>query len=182
MAKLVSQNHSALHQIAEEVSTSEILSPKIQKVIADMRSALKSYSVEGFSGVAIAAPQIGIPLRIFLVHDTNTDRSDKDTIPNLVAINPQIIKLSKQRHIVGEGCLSVNDHYGAVSRAKNATLRAYDENGKRYERGAGGILAQIFQHEVDHLDGILFIDKAEKVWHKDDHHHQKLREAGEDME
>jgi peptide deformylase len=180
MAKLVPQNHSALHGIADEVPLEEITSPKIQKVIKDMRKALDDYNVEGFSGVAIAAPQIGIPLRIFLVHDTNADREDKNAIPDLIAINPKIVKLSKQRHIVGEGCLSVGDHYGAVSRAKNATLRAYDESGKLYERGAGGILAQIFQHEVDHLDGTLFVDVAEKVWHKDDKHHQMLREAEEE--
>lgn len=180
MAKLVDQNHPALHQIAEEVPVAEINSPKIQKVIKDMRAALEGYNVAGFSGVAIAAPQIGIPLRIFLVHDTNKERSEESVIPDLVAINPRIIKLSKQKHLVGEGCLSVGENYGMVQRAKNATLRAFDERGNEYERGAGGILAQIFQHEVDHLDGILFIDKAEKVWHKDDEHAKRLSEAMEE--
>lgn len=177
MAKLVAQNHSALHQIAEEVPVEEITSPRIKKVLKDMRTALDAYNVEGFSGIAIAAPQIGLPLRIFLVHDTNADREDTNAIPDLVAINPVITKLSKNKHLVGEGCLSVEDQYGAVKRAKNATLRAYDEHGNVYERGAGGILAQIFQHEVDHLDGILFVDKAESVWHKDDEHAQKFKEA-----
>ena len=179
MALLVPQNHPALHSIADEVLPEEITSPKIQKVIRDMRKALNDYNVEGFSGVAIAAPQIGIPLRIFIVHDTNTERDEKNIIPDLVAINPRIIKVSKQKHIVGEGCLSVGEQYGAVEGAKNATLRAYDEHGTLYERGAGGILAQIFQHEVDHLDGILFTDRAEKVWHKDDLHAQRLQEADE---
>jgi peptide deformylase len=177
MAKLVTQDHPALHQIAEEVPVSEITSPKIQKVLKDMRAALEAYNVEGFSGVAIAAPQIGVSLRIFLVHDTNANREDKNRIPDLIAINPVITKLSKTRHVVGEGCLSVGENYGAVKRSKNATLRAYDENGHEYERGAGGFLAQIFQHEVDHLDGILFIDRAEKVWHKDDVHTKHLHEA-----
>lgn len=180
MAKLVTQDHPALHQIAEEVLVSEITSAKVQKVIKDMRSALESYKVDGFSGVAIAAPQIGIALRIFLVHDMNADREDKNAIPDLVAINPRIVKLSKLKHLVGEGCLSVGENYGAVQRAKNATIRAYDEHGNEYERGAGGILAQIFQHEVDHLDGILFIDRAEKVWHKDDAHALKFKEAEEE--
>jgi peptide deformylase len=168
MAKLVPEEHSALHQIADEVIPEEIRSAKIQKVLKDMRTALDSYNVEGFNGVAIAAPQIGIPLRIFIVHDTNTEREKKMVIPDLVAINPKIIKLSKKKHVVGEGCLSVPESYGAVSRAANATIRAYDEHGHEYERGAGGLLAQIFQHEVDHLDGILFTDRAEKVWHKDE--------------
>lgn len=177
MSKLVPQSHAALHQIAEEVPLEEITSARIQKVISDMRTALRSYDVEGFFGVAIAAPQIGIPLRIFIVEDMNKDRDPKDALPTLVAINPQIIKLSKRQHTVGEGCLSVPEHYGAVSRAKNATIRAYDEHGALYERGAGGLLAQIFQHEVDHLDGILFVDRAEKVWNKDEMKEHQLREA-----
>jgi peptide deformylase len=181
MAKLVPETHEALHATATEVPVGDITSPEIKKVLKDMRHALVHYDVEGFNGVAIAAPQIGISLRIFLVHDTNGDRkNDEDApqIPDLVAINPTIIKLSKRKRIVGEGCLSVPEHYGAVRRAQNATIRAYDEHGNEYERGAGGILAQIFQHEVDHLDGILFTDRAEKVWHKDHFEAQKLHEAG----
>ncbi len=179
MTKLVEEKHAALHQISEEVPTEEILSAKIQKVIKDMRAALDSYNANGFTGVAIAAPQIGIPLRIFLVHDTSKDRDEKEALPDLVAINPKIIKISKKKQVVGEGCLSVPEHYGAVERAKNSTIRAYDEHGNEYERGAGGLLSQIFQHEVDHLDGILFVDRAEKIWTKDKIENSNLREAKE---
>jgi peptide deformylase len=175
MAKLVPEDHPALHAIAEEVPVEDIATPRIQKILKDMRDALLGYTVEGFHGVAIAAPQIGVPLRIFLVH--STDAREPDTLPDLVAINPRIIKLSKKTHVVGEGCLSVADRYGAVKRATNATIRAFDEHGKEYERGAGGLLAQIFQHECDHLDGTLFVDRAEKVWDKDDVHAQRLSEA-----
>ena len=181
MAKLVPETHEALHGIAAEVPVSDITSPQIKKLLKDMKSALVGYDGEGFNGVAIAAPQIGVPLRIFLVHDTYKDRKEEEEaqkIPDLVTINPKIIKLSKRKRVVGEGCLSVPEHYGAVNRSLNATIRAYDENGKEYERGAGGILAQIFQHEVDHLDGVLFTDRAEKVWHKDDFEAKKLHEAG----
>jgi peptide deformylase len=180
MSKLVPQNHPALHDIADEVPVEEITSKHIKKILGDMKTALNAYNIDGFNGVAIAAPQIGIPLRIFLVHNTNNDEKETTRIPDLVAINPRIVKLSKRTHIVGEGCLSVGEDYGAVRRATHATLRAYDENGKEYERGASGLLAQIFQHEVDHLDGILFIDKAENVWHKDDTHALKLKEAREE--
>ena len=158
MAKLVPQNHPALHSIADEVPLEEISSKKIKKILADMRTALDAYNINGFNGVAIAAPQIGVSLRIFLVHNTNKDEEDTTRIPDLVAINPRIVKLSKRTHIVGEGCLSVGEDYGAVRRSTHATLRAYDEHGKEYERGASGLLAQIFQHEVDHLDGTLFVD------------------------
>jgi len=182
MSKLVKQNHPALHTIAEEVPVEEITSPKIKKILKDMKEALLAYNVTGFNGIAIAAPQIGIPLRIFLVHNTSKRKDEKDLLPNLIAINPQIIKLSKKKHLVGEGCLSVGEDYGAVNRSTHATIRAYDENGKKYERGASGLLAQVFQHECDHLDGILFIDKAEKVWNKDDIEAKRMREADSEEE
>ncbi len=166
MATLVPEQHPVLHGIAEQVPLEDITTPTIQKVLKDMRAALHSYNVDGFTGVAIAAPQVGIPLRIFLVEDMSKEREDGVIIPTLIAINPEIVKLSRQKKLLGEGCLSVGEKYGTVKRSVRATLRAYDENGEVYERGASGLLAQIFQHECDHLDGILFTDRAEKVWDK----------------
>ena len=166
MATLVSENHPALHQIAEEVTKEEIDNGTLAKLVKDMRQALKSYNVEGFVAVAIAAPQIGVAKRLFIVEDQSDDRDG--ALPNIVAVNPKILKASKKSHVVGEGCLSVPEKYGVVRRATNVTLRALDENGQEFERGAGGLLAQIFQHECDHLDGTLFVDRAEQVWNKDD--------------
>lgn len=182
MSKLVKESHPALHDISAEVPVDEIRSPKIQKILKDMRTALDTYNVHGFNGVAIAAPQIGVPLRIFLVHSTSKDPKEKDILPDLIAINPAIVKLSKKKHLVGEGCLSVEEKYGAVQRSTHATIRAYDEHGREYERGAGGLLAQIFQHECDHLDGILFVDKAEKVWDKDSIEARRFKEADAESE
>lgn len=165
MAKLVPSNHPVLHATAEEISAAEFTDGTLTKILKDMRSALHSYKVDGFTAVAIAAPQIGIGKRVFIIEDQSNDR---DALPTLVAVNPQIIKFSKKTHEVGEGCLSIPEYYGIVRRSTNVTLRAYDETGKVYERGAGSLLAQIIQHEYDHLDGILFVDRAEKVWHKDE--------------
>lgn len=165
MAKLVPENHPALHQIATEVTEEELADGTVNKLVKDMRSALKSYNVDGFVAVAIAAPQIGVSKRVFLIEDQSKGR---DALPSLVAINPRITKVSKKVVSVGEGCLSVPEYYGLVERHKNVTLHALDERGEQFERGAGGLLAQIFQHECDHLDGILFTDRAIKVWHKDD--------------
>lgn len=164
MAKLVKQNHPALHSIAEEVTKEEIANGDITKIIKGLRSAIKTYDADGYVAVAIAAPQIGIAKRIFLIEDQSDEPS---RLPSLVAINPKIIKTSKKFHDLSEGCLSVPENYGIVRRHTNVTLRAQDENGDWYERGAGGLLAQIIQHECDHLDGTLFIDRAETVWHKD---------------
>lgn len=166
MAKLVPLDHPALHAIAEEVTAEEIADGTVAKIIKNMKAALKEYSVDGFIAVAIAAPQIGVSKRIFLVDDQS--EHEKDRLPSLVAINPQIIKAAKKTKLVGEGCLSVPDKYGLVRRATNVTMRALDETGTAYERGAGGILAQIIQHEENHLDGILFTDIAEKIWDKDE--------------
>lgn len=172
MAKLVPENHPALHTIAEEITAEEFSDGTVKKIIKDLRSGLKTYDVDGFTAVAIAAPQIGISKRVFIVEDQSTDR---DALPSFVAINPQIIKFSKKTHEVGEGCLSIPDYYGIVKRSTNVTLRAQDEHGNWYERGAGSLLAQIIQHEYDHLDGILFTDRAIKVWHKDEMDKQKKK-------
>ena len=161
MAKLVEQKDPVLHQIAEEVPVDSITTPKVQKVLKDMRRVLLSCP----RGVAIAAPQIGVPLRIFLVHDTTADKTEQDSrIPDLVAINPKIVKHSKKKEEMEEGCLSVPNLYGKTNRYTNATLRAYDEHGVEYTRDAGGLLAHIFQHETDHLDGILYVDHAHETW------------------
>ena len=121
--------------------------------------------------VAIAAPQIGVPLRIFIVSGKvflqkkeNEPQEEKQEISfDLVCINPELLKCSQKKKSVEEGCLSVRWLYGQVDRSEKATIRAYDEKGVRFTRGASGILAQIFQHEVEHLDGKLFIDKARNI-------------------
>lgn len=162
MAKLVAQNHPALHTIAEELTLEDFESGAVKKILKDLRTAIKTYSVDGFSAVAIAAPQIGVTRRMFLIEDQSG--SEEERFPTIIAINPRITKFSKKTHVVGEGCLSVPKLYGVVKRHCNVTLEATDEHGKGFTRGAGGLLAQIIQHECDHLDGTLFIDRAEDSW------------------
>ncbi|MEK7602354.1 MAG: peptide deformylase [Patescibacteria group bacterium] len=115
-------------------------------------------------GVALAAPQVGLPYRIFIVrHDrmSETHEVGQDSEPILgVFINPKFIKTSRKRVEVPEGCLSVKNVYGTTIRYERALIEARTVDGTRFERGAGGILAQAFQHETDHLEGILFIDHA----------------------
>lgn len=174
MAKLVPLDHPVLHAIAEEITQEDFDSGLVTKLIKDLKSALKSYSVDGFTAVAIAAPQIGISKRLFIIEDQSNDR---DALPCLVAINPKLVKVSKKTHIVGEGCLSIPDKYGEVKRHKNVTMRATDVEGNEYERGAGGLLAQIIQHEDNHLDGIIFTDIAEKVYTKEEMAKRNISEA-----
>lgn len=174
MAKLVPENHPVLHAIAEEITQEDFDSGLVAKIIKDLKSALKNYSVDGFTAVAIAAPQIGVSKRLFIIEDQSNDR---DALPCLIAINPKILKVSKKTHIVGEGCLSLPDKYGEVKRHTKVTMRALDENKVEYERGAAGLLAQIIQHENNHLDGILFTDIAEKVYTKEEMEKRELTEA-----
>lgn len=169
MPYILQQTEPSLREIAQEVPIKEIASSKIQTILKDMKTALDSQE----DGVAIAAPQIGVPLRIFIISGivlaVLKEDPDKPTVgktkalPNLVFINPVINKLSKTTAWMEEGCLSVRYLYGKVRRSTKASITAYDEHGVKFTRGASGIMAQIFQHETDHLNGILFIDKAKNV-------------------
>lgn len=153
-----------LRDFAEPVPLEEIKSDKIKKIIEDMKNALTKED----EGVAIAAPQIGIPLRIFVISKKifkleKNPNIDNEKAKDLIFINPELIKISRGKEVMEEGCLSVRDYYGKIKRATKATVRAYDENGNPFERGGSRLLAQIFQHEMDHLNGILFTDTAKDV-------------------
>jgi peptide deformylase len=166
--KITQKGEAVLRETARNVELAEISSPKIQKIIADMKTAL----TEQEDGVAIAAPQIGVPLRIFVVSKRadiiikgieSITEEEINKLKDPVYINPEIKKISRQKTIMDEGCLSVRYLYGKVERAEKVTVTAYDENGKKFVKGGSGLLAQIFQHEIDHLNGILFVDKADDI-------------------
>jgi peptide deformylase len=141
--------------------------PELRKMVGEMSEALD----RELDGVAIAAPQVGIPYRIFLVRYDRMapppPEDEPEPVPEVgVYVNPKIIRASQRKLEMDEGCLSVRGTYGSVKRHDRATVRAQDLSGAWFERGAGGILAQAFQHEIDHLDGILFIDHAHKLFEK----------------
>ncbi len=170
--KIIQNGNSILRKISKEVPISEIKKPEIQKVLADMNSALDSQH----DGVAIAAPQIGVSLRIFIISSKVFDENflyngktlEKDILekkypPNLVFINPVIKKISKDKKLMEEGCLSVRPIYGRVRRATRTTIEAYNKEGEKITQQGSGLIAHIFQHEIDHLEGVLFIDKAKDL-------------------
>jgi len=164
MKHIVQKEDPVLRGTAQEVPVAEITTPKIQTILREMKEALDAEA----DGAALAAPQIAVPLRIFILSErvfgarSEHEAASKD--PHLVFINPKIVKRSKRNHVVDEGCLSVRGKYGTIERATNVTIEAYDEHGKKFRRDAGGLMAQAFQHETDHLDGTLFIDSAKKLW------------------
>ncbi len=152
--KIVGKGHPALTKIAREIEKEEIGSLKLNKIIDLMKEELASQD----DGVAIAAPQVGESIRMFVVSPTAFHKNTKHF--QTVYINPKILKSSKEKDFMLEGCLSVRWLYGEVERAKQIMIESLDEHGKRHVRGASGLMSQIFQHEIDHLEGILFDSKA----------------------
>lgn len=168
--KILQKNEKKLRQISKEVPLDEIKSNGTKAILEKMAKALAGKE----NGVALAAPQIGESLRIFIVageiikNEIPPELKEKKVrLKPVVFINPILKKISQKKQIVGEGCLSVEGIYGAIKRAEKVTVEAYDENAKKFTRGVSGLLAQIIQHEMDHLNGILFIDKATKLIEND---------------
>jgi peptide deformylase len=169
MRKILQKDSKILRAKSREVELEEIRSPKIVKALAEMKTALDACD----DGVALAAPQIGYSLRIFIVSGRYFDEKFRERpkeeyekgirSEDTVFINPRLIKKSAKKAEVDEGCLSARWLYGKMKRSEKATVEAYDENGEKITRGASGLLAQIFQHEIDHLNGILFLDNAKEI-------------------
>jgi peptide deformylase len=160
---IVQKGEKVLEDKALPIKDEEFGSPKINEIIKDMRRALHSQ----VDGIAIAAPQIGIAKKIFIINGdllSQADATYDGPKEDLVFINPKILKLSKEKRSMEEGCLSVRWKYGVTKRSVRATISYRDEKGVKKERGGSGIMAQIFQHEIEHLDGVLFTDHAEEVW------------------
>ena len=107
-------------------------------------------------GIGLAAPQVGVPTRVIVV---DIARKDKGEAPNpLKMANPQLVATSEDAKSWDEGCLSLPEHYAEVLRPSRVAVRYLDERNKRCEIEADGVLAVCLQHEMDHLDGILFVD------------------------
>jgi peptide deformylase len=155
--KIVNKGHVALGMVARPITKEEIGSAWLNKIIQTMQEELASQD----DGVAIAAPQVGESIRMFVVSPTAFHKNTKHF--QTVYINPRILKSSKDKEWMLEGCLSVRWLYGEVERAKQVMIESLDETGTKHVRGASGLMSQIFQHEIDHLDGILFDSKAKDL-------------------
>ncbi len=127
----------------------------IEETVKKMREIMKKAN-----GIGLSANQVGIPYRFFVAQVPDTQGKQKF----YAIFNPEITKVSKDEvETVEEGCLSVPDTYGLVERAYRLILGGQDKRGKKIKIKAWGLLARVFQHEVDHLDGKLFIDKAKET-------------------
>lgn len=119
-------------------------------------------SMRAHDGIGIAAPQVGEGLRIFLIDLDLFPEEVRKHVPGDVFINPKLKTKGFKREKMEEGCLSIPSVFGEVSRAHKVQIRAFDADWNAIQLTADGLLARVFQHEVDHLNGMLFVDRAEK--------------------
>jgi len=155
-----------LRQACDPIDPKDIKSPQIKNIIKCMKFALKRYD-----GVGISAPQIGVPAQISIIQLTKsqmnfwTDDQQKqmqmEVIPLKIFINPQLFVLDKSQVTFNEGCSSMHGFSALVPRYKKVKITGLDENGQEVEWVTGGWGARVAQHEFDHLQGKMFIDRAE---------------------
>jgi peptide deformylase len=132
--------------------------PELQVLIDDMVETMRNAP-----GVGLAAPQVASPLRVIVVEFG--DEENEEIPPKLYTlVNPEIVRVSEELVVGTEGCLSIPGFIGDVERVDQITLKAQNRLGKPTRVKASGWLARIFQHEVDHLNGVLFTDRALRIW------------------
>ena len=132
--------------------------PDLKALIDDMVETMREAP-----GVGLAGPQVNVPLRVIVVEFGDID--DEEVPPKLYTIaNPEIARASSDVDVGTEGCLSIPGVVGDVERPVSVTVKGQDPNGRPLKIKASGWLARIFQHEIDHLNGVLFVDRASRVW------------------
>ena len=146
------------------------ITPDIETLIDDMIETMREAP-----GVGLAAPQVGVGMQVIVVEHAEGSENDEpdadgDTEPEpkpkklYAVINPEITRQSKETELGNEGCLSIPSYMGEVERYNIVTVKGLDRHGKSFKLKAKGWMARIFQHEIDHINGVLFIDRSEKVW------------------
>lgn len=153
--KVARLGHPILRRRAAEIPPEQIGSLEIQQLIDDMIETMREYE-----GVGLAAPQVHESVRLIVTSDIYDPTDDsKFLLEAQVLINPEITFLTQQEEAYWEGCLSVPDLRGTVSRPREISVKAYDRQGGKIELRAEGFAATALQHEYDHLEGIVFLDR-----------------------
>ncbi len=169
--EVVAIGDPVLRERARELSFAEIVSPEIQELIDDLIDTRRATH-----GAGIAANQIGEPVRVAIVEveDGNPRYPYKPPVPLTVMINPSLEPVGGETIEINEGCLSVPDLRGSLPRHLAVRVRYLDREGEEQEEVKQGLTAGTFQHEVDHLDGVLFVDRADPrtfaTWEQFDRH------------
>jgi len=133
----------------------------LQTLIDDMIETMRAAP-----GVGLAAPQVGVCERLIVIEYGEEENGDSEKTPKklFAVVNPEIIQASEETEMGAEACLSIPRMVGDVERSKQVTVKGYNRHGKPVKTKARGWLARVFQHEIYHLEGILFTDRATKVW------------------
>ncbi len=152
---IIIEPNDALHLKSETIDRADLNTPHLQKLIANMAETM--YTKDG---IGLAAPQIGQTIRLIVISKEFNPLNKKK---ELVLINPQWEKTSIFKNWDEEGCLSVPFVYGQVKRYRKIKVKALNENGKKLNFSAEDYYARVIQHEVDHLDGIIFTSKAKNL-------------------
>ena len=170
--KIITVPHPSLRRKARMVTTFDSdLHTLIDDMVETMRDA---------PGTGLAAPQIDVPLRVIVVEDADIPEVEEgeeipEVTPDLyMVVNPEIKKPSSETELGYEGCLSIPGFVGEVERAQSVTIVGQNRHGQPLKIKANGWLARVFQHEVDHLDGVLYTDHTDRVY--------QLNEEGEFVE
>lgn len=177
--EIIQPNNPALRKKAHKVTT--FTDRKLQQLIDDMVETMAAAN-----GVGLAAPQVAQSLRLLVIKLPNETEEDRDEYGDdagklYVIANPKIIKASRSLVSGVEGCLSLPGLLGEVDRHESVVITGQDRTGKAIRVKAKGWLARVFQHEIDHLDGRLFIDITDKIWQaseEDDPEEQAIQEDG----
>lgn len=155
--KVIKMGHPMLFQRAELVENFN--TPELTTLLADMKETM-----DDLNGAGLAAPQIAVSLRIIIFGVAANPRyPDAESVPETILINPEISILGSDKEDGWEGCLSVPHMRGLVPRYKSIKYRGYDQFGELIEREAHDFHARVVQHEVDHLDGILYPSRIEDL-------------------
>jgi peptide deformylase len=154
--EILTIGHPVLRQRAADVVPAEIAGPTVQDLITDLIDTMRHAN-----GAGIAANQIGVPLRVTVIEVKDNPRYPyKPSIPLTVLINPTIEPVGEDTFAVNEGCLSVPNLRGEVHRHVTVRVRYLDRAGQQHDEVRRGVTAGTFQHECDHLDGKLFVDRV----------------------
>lgn len=151
--KIARMGHPVLRQVARKVDPADIKTPAFQKLVDDMIETMREYD-----GIGLAAPQVHESVRLALI-GIEEGRGEGRSVRVLPVINPEVTPTTKETGEDWEGCLSVPGLRGRVARPNGITVRALDRRGNKVEFDLEGYPARVVQHELDHLDGILFIDR-----------------------
>ena len=153
---IITVGHPVLREQAREVTPEQLASAEVQQLIDDLIDTMRHAN-----GAGLAANQIGVPLRIATIEVGDNPRYPyKPRIPLTVVVNPVIEPLDDEVVVINEGCLSVPNLRGEVRRHVNVRVCFVDRDGRHHDEVRRGLTAGTFQHECDHLDGVLFLDRV----------------------